>query len=86
MTGFFLLGLPAELLLKIYRLVLKVSGFHLLMGDKSFIAYDEKVTIWDSRSHDALTLPHIQDFFALLSVNKEVHELAMPEFFHSNHF
>lgn len=81
-----LLELPAELLLKIYRLVLKVSGFRLLVGDKSFKAYDEKVPIWDSRSYDALTMPPIQEFLALLSVNKEVHELAMPEFFHSNHF
>jgi hypothetical protein len=81
-----LLGLPAELLLKICRLVLKVSGFRLLVVNKSFKAYDEKVPIWDSRSYDALTMPLVQDFLALLSVNKEVHEYAMPEFFHSNHF
>ena len=28
----------------------------------------------------------MQDFLALLLVNKEVHELAMPEFSHSTHF
>ncbi|KAI4757776.1 hypothetical protein E4T52_10155 [Aureobasidium sp. EXF-3400] len=81
-----LLGLPAELLFKICRMVLKVSGFRLLVGNKSFMAYDEKVPIWDTRSQDALTMPPVQDFLALLSVNKEVHQYAMPEFFHSNHF
>ncbi|KAI4775547.1 hypothetical protein E4T52_09503 [Aureobasidium sp. EXF-3400] len=31
-------------------------------------------------------MPSVQDFLALLLVNKKVHESAMPEFFHSNHF
>lgn len=80
------LEMPVELRVKIYRLVIKVSGFRLLVGNKSFVAHDEQVPIWETRSYDALTMPPVQDFLALLSVNKAVYQDAMPEFFHQNHF
>lgn len=80
------LKMPIELRVKIYRLVLKVSGFRLLVGNKSFVAHDEQVPIWETRSYNALTMPPVQGFLALLSVNKDVYKHAMPEFFHQNHF
>ena len=80
------LEMPNELRIKIYRLIFKVSGFRLLVGNKSFVAHDEQVPIWETRSYDALTMPPVQNFLALLSVNKEVYKHAMPEFFQQNHF
>jgi hypothetical protein len=62
---------PNELLLEICRLILKVPGFRLLVGNGSFSAYDEHTLMWASRSQDALTMPPVQDFLALLSVNKK---------------
>ncbi|KAI4721394.1 hypothetical protein E4T48_02336 [Aureobasidium sp. EXF-10727] len=81
-----LLMIPVELRMKIYSLVLKVSGFRLLVGNESFSVYNEDTPIWDSRAQDALLMPPIADFLALLSVNKQIHNEAMPEFYHENHF
>jgi len=78
--------IPLEVRVKIYHLILKVSGFRLLVGNRSFVAHDEKVPIWETRSQDALTMPPVQEFLALLSVNKDIFEEAMPEFFRQNHF
>ncbi|KAH0407342.1 hypothetical protein KCU90_g23081, partial [Aureobasidium melanogenum] len=41
---------------------------------------------WESRSQDALRMPPLNNFLALLSVNKQVYNEAMPEFYHENHF
>jgi hypothetical protein len=81
-----LMKLPNELLLEICRLVVKVPGHRLLVGNKSFSAYDEQTPIWASRAQDSLTMPPVQDFLALLSVNKQVREYAMPVLFYENHF
>ncbi|CAD0087872.1 unnamed protein product [Aureobasidium vineae] len=81
-----LLMIPVELRVKIYRLVLKASGFRLLVGNQSFSVYNEDTPIWDSRAQDALLMPPIAGFLALLSVNKQIHSEAMPEFYHENHF
>jgi len=78
--------IPLEVRVKIYHLILKVSGFRLLVGNRSFVAHDEEVPIWETRSQDALTMPPVQQFLALLSVNKDIFEEAMPEFFRQNHF
>lgn len=74
--------MPIKLRVKIDRLVLKVSGFRQIVGNKSFVAHDEKAPIWKTRSYDAFTMPPIQEFLVLLTVNKNVYEHAMPEFFH----
>jgi hypothetical protein len=81
-----IMKLPNELLLEICRLVVKVPGHRLLVGNKSFSAYDEQTPIWASRSQDSLTMPPVQDFLALLSVSKQVREYAMRVFFYDNHF
>ncbi|KEQ74531.1 hypothetical protein M436DRAFT_44101 [Aureobasidium namibiae CBS 147.97] len=78
--------IPLEVRVKIYHLILKVSGFRLLVGNRSFVAHDERVPIWETCSQDALTMPPVQSFLALLSVNKDIFEEAMPEFFRQNHF
>ncbi|CAD0115279.1 unnamed protein product [Aureobasidium uvarum] len=80
------LMIPVELRMKIYRLVLKASGFRLLVGNQSFSVYNEHTPIWDSHAQDALFMPPIAGFLALLSVNKQIHSEAMPEFYHENHF
>ena len=81
-----LLKIPIEIRMKIYHLVLKISGFRLLVGTRSLSVYDDKVPIWESRSQNALTMPPLNDFLALLSVNKQIYNEAMPEFYHENHF
>ncbi|KAG9666795.1 hypothetical protein KCU98_g9278, partial [Aureobasidium melanogenum] len=81
-----LLEIPIEIRMKIYHLVLKVSGFRLLVGTQSLSVYDDKITTWESRSQDALKMPPLNNFLALLSVNKQVYNEAMPEFYHENHF
>ncbi|KAK6003214.1 hypothetical protein QM012_001059 [Aureobasidium pullulans] len=81
-----LLKTPVEIRMRIYHLVLKVSGFRLLVGNRSFSVYDDKIPIWESRSQNALTMPPLNDFLALLSVNKQIYNEAMPEFYHENHF
>ncbi|KAH0402678.1 hypothetical protein KCU89_g2905, partial [Aureobasidium melanogenum] len=81
-----LLKIPIEIRMKIYHLVLKVSGFRLLVGTQSLSVYDDKIPAWESHSQDALRMPPLNDFLALLSVNKQVYNEAMPEFYHKNHF
>ncbi|KAH0052410.1 hypothetical protein KCU96_g23053, partial [Aureobasidium melanogenum] len=81
-----LLKIPIEIRMKIYHLVLKVSDFRLLVGTQSLSLYDDKIPTWESRSQDALRMPPLNNFLALLSVNKQVYNEAMPEFYHENHF
>jgi hypothetical protein len=80
------LTLPNELKSEICRLVLKVTGFRLLVGKQSFTAYDESTPIWTSRACDALTMPPVQDLLALLSVDKVLGKMAGYLFYNQNHF
>ncbi|KAI5201348.1 hypothetical protein E4T39_05222 [Aureobasidium subglaciale] len=80
------LDIPVEVRLKIYRLVLKVAGFRLVVGQKWLNAYDEKIPIWDFQTQTPLTMPPLSELLSLLSVNKQIYEEAMPEFYHENHF
>jgi hypothetical protein len=66
-----LMKLPNELLLDICRLVVKVTGHRLLVGNKSFAAYDEQTPIWASPARGSLTMPPVQDFLALLLMNRK---------------
>ncbi|THW91413.1 hypothetical protein D6D15_03869 [Aureobasidium pullulans] len=81
-----LMKLPVELRLKIYRLVLKATGFRLRVGRGTFLAYEEKVPVWASTSQNIFTMPRISKMLALLSVSKQIHSEAMPEFYRENHF
>jgi hypothetical protein len=56
-----LMKLSNELLLEICRLVVKVPGHRLLVGNKSFSAYDEQTLLWASHARDSLTMPPVQD-------------------------
>lgn len=81
-----LLRIPLEIRMKVFHLVLKASGCRLLVGTRSLTVYDDKIPIWESQSQNALKMPPLSDFLALLSVNKQVYNEAMPEFYHENHF
>ncbi|KAH0338341.1 hypothetical protein KCU81_g7671, partial [Aureobasidium melanogenum] len=81
-----LLKIPIEIRMKIYHLVLKVAGFRLLVGTQSLSVYDDKIPSWESRSQDALRMPPLNEVLALLSVNKQVYNETMPEFYQENHF
>ncbi|KAI5247656.1 hypothetical protein E4T42_05974 [Aureobasidium subglaciale] len=80
------LGNPVEIRLKIYRLVLKVAGFRLIVGQHGLIAHDEKIPVWACHTQMPLTMPPSSEFLALLSVNKQIYGETMPEYYHENHF
>ncbi|KAI5273058.1 hypothetical protein E4T47_03736 [Aureobasidium subglaciale] len=80
------LEIPVEIRLKIYRLVLKVAGFRLVVGQHGLIAHDENIAVWECHTQMPLTMLPLSEFLTLLSVNKRVYGESMPEFYHENHF
>lgn len=80
------LRLPLEVRLMVYCFVLQIKGYRLMVGKKLY-AYEETTPARYAVSGElGLDMPSLSEILNPFTVNKQVYQEAMPEFYSKNHF